>query len=201
MDLKKTGEFIARKRKERKLTQIQLAEKLCVSEKTISKWECGYGFPDTSLMLPLCEALDISANELLSGKDLDDKEYKQEAENNLIRLRASEEHNAKFLLTLEFVMVFSALVLAIGFIFLAALADVHYVVKIISFIFSLAVLIFVCIFALRIEQTAGFYECRHCGNKYVPKYKSVLMAMHVGTTRYMKCPVCHKHSWQKKTLK
>jgi hypothetical protein len=55
-------------------------------------------------------------------------------------------------------------------------------------------------FALRIEQTAGYYECRCCGHKYVPSYQSVLWAMHMGRTRYMKCPECKKYSWQKKVI-
>ena len=67
MDLLKTGKFIADRRKQKKLTQAELANIIGISEKTVSKWECGNGFPDTSLMLPLCEALDISANGLLSG--------------------------------------------------------------------------------------------------------------------------------------
>ena len=79
MDLKRTGEFIKERRKAKNLTQADLAEKIYVSEKTISKWECGNGFPDTSLILPLCQALDINANELLSGKKLDEAEYKHEA--------------------------------------------------------------------------------------------------------------------------
>ena len=87
MDLQVIGKFIKEKRKSKGLTQVQLAEKLNVSEKTISKWECGNGFPDTTLILPLCNALEISANELLSGKALAFDEYKQEAENNLIKLR------------------------------------------------------------------------------------------------------------------
>ena len=70
MDLIVTGKFIKEQRKAKGLTQLQLAEKIGVSEKTISKWECGNGFPDTTLMLPLCSALGISANELLSGKIL-----------------------------------------------------------------------------------------------------------------------------------
>lgn len=88
MNLIKTGKFIAEIRKSKKLTQVMLAEKLNVSEKTISKWECGNGFPDTSLILPLCEQLDISANELLSAKKLDEKNYKINAEENLVELNA-----------------------------------------------------------------------------------------------------------------
>ena len=85
MNLLDTGKFIKEQRKQNNLTQAQLANKIMVSEKTISKWECGNGFPDTNLMLPLCQALNISANELLSGKKLNENEYKQEAENNFMK--------------------------------------------------------------------------------------------------------------------
>lgn len=56
-------------------------------------------------------------------------------------------------------------------------------------------------FAVRIEQTAGYYECDKCGYKYVPSYKSVLMSAHLGRTRHMRCPKCNEKSWQKKVLK
>ena len=55
--------------------------------------------------------------------------------------------------------------------------------------------------ALKIEQTAGYYECQKCGHKYIPTFNSVMWAMHFGRTRYMKCPECNKRSWQKKVLK
>lgn len=65
MDLNKTGKFIALIRKEKGLTQRELAKKLNLSEKTISKWERGVGFPNISLILPLCKCLEIDANELI----------------------------------------------------------------------------------------------------------------------------------------
>ena len=75
MNLLNTGNLIQTKRKQINLTQLELSQKLNVSEKTISKWECGKGFPETSLILPLCKELNITANELLSGKLLpSDKE-------------------------------------------------------------------------------------------------------------------------------
>ena len=55
-------------------------------------------------------------------------------------------------------------------------------------------------FAIRIEQTAGYYECNHCHHKYVPTFSSVLWSMHFGRTRYMKCPECGKKSWQRKVI-
>ena len=57
-----------------------------------------------------------------------------------------------------------------------------------------------CFYALKIEQTAGYYECQRCGHRYVPTYKAVNMAPHMGRTRYMRCPECNEKSWQKKTV-
>ena len=64
MDQIKIGKFIAEIRKQKNMTQRQLADALSISDKTVSKWECGKGFADTSLILPLCQALDITSNEL-----------------------------------------------------------------------------------------------------------------------------------------
>lgn len=86
------GKFIAEKRKEKSLTQQELADLIGVSNKTISKWECGNGMPEVSLMLPLCENLNISVNELLSGETLDNS-YKEKAEENLIGLIKESQTN------------------------------------------------------------------------------------------------------------
>ena len=118
MDLKTTGEFIKKQRKELGLTQIELADKLLVSEKTISKWECGNGFPDTSLILPLCKELNMTANELLSGKRLTTEEYRSQAENNLLTLKAQQEQSHKFLLALENVIGYMSSITYIIFIFI-----------------------------------------------------------------------------------
>lgn len=201
MDLIKTGEFIAERRKAKKLTQLRLAEILCVSEKTISKWECGKGFPDTSLMLPLCKALDISANELLSAKLLDEKEYREQAENNLLLIKSSQENNAKFMITIEYIFCSISVILGVGLILIAALIEMPTWLRLTVFILTPLIISLVCIFAVRIEQKAGFYECRKCHHKYIPTYKSALFAMHIDTTRFMKCPHCHKWSWSKKTTK
>ena len=75
MDQVKTGQFIKTMRKEKNFTQREIAERLNISEKTVSKWETGNGLPEVSLMLPLCELLGISVNELLSGERLDERRY------------------------------------------------------------------------------------------------------------------------------
>lgn len=201
MDLRITGKFIAERRKEKGLTQVKLAEKLNVSEKTISKWECGNGFPDTTLMLPLCEVLGITANELLSGKMLTEEEYKTNAEQNLMVIKAKQEQDTKHLLTLEFVVGYLATFSFFLSIFVASFAVSSLAWRIVLIALGCGCFIIGFFFTIKIEKDAGFYECAICHNKYIPTYNSVLWSMHLGRTRYMKCPKCGKRSWNKKTIK
>ena len=172
MNLIEIGKFICSRRKIKNLTQNELAQKLNISEKTVSKWECGKGFPDSSLILPLCAELEINANELLSGKVLTVEEYKQKAEENIILLKSQQTNNTKFLFLLENVIgIMSSLTFIVGI-----------------------------TFALFVEQKAGFYKCSNCGYKYVPKFSSVYFAMHNGRNRFLKCPKCNKRTWNKKVI-
>lgn len=200
MDLRTTGKFIAEQRKAKGLTQVKLAEILHVSEKTISKWECGNGFPDTTLMLPLCEALGISANELLSGKSLSNDEYMTSAEQNLIELKSRQEKSTKHLLMLEFIVGYLSTSVFIVSIFAASYAVESLAWRIV--LISLGSISFIVgvFLALKIEKDAGFYECANCHNKYIPSYKQVLFSMHYGRTRFMKCPKCGRRTWNKKTI-
>lgn len=84
MNQEKIGRFIAECRKENKLTQEQLAEKLGVTDRAISKWENGRGMPDLSLMKPLCKELGITVNDLLSGEKIDKKDYQDKFEENIL---------------------------------------------------------------------------------------------------------------------
>lgn len=112
----KTGKFIALKRKEKEFTQKQLADKLGVSDKAVSRWECGKGFPDVSLLIPLCEILDISVNELLCGENLDASEYHIKAEENIVTLvkRTSYKKISAniFISVLLFIFPFGFIILA-----------------------------------------------------------------------------------------
>lgn len=92
MDQVKIGQFIAQCRKEKKMTQRQLADTLEISDKTVSKWECGRGLPEIQFMMPLCELLGISVNELLSGEKLSADEYRQKAEENMMTLIKGSEY-------------------------------------------------------------------------------------------------------------
>lgn len=200
MDLANIGKFIKEQRKSKGLTQIELAEKLCISEKTISKWECGNGFPDTTLILPLCKELGISANELLSGKKLSDNEYQQQAENNLLSLQEINQRNTKLLLSIEIILGIFITIFYLSTIFVASFVNMSVWLRITIIMIGIVIFLIGIHFCLLIEKDAGFYECSHCHNKYVPTYKQVLFALHINRTRYMKCPKCNKKSWQKKVV-
>lgn len=95
MEQIKIGKFIAEERKAKGLTQRQLADTLSISDKTVSKWECGKGLPEVSLMLPLCETLNITVNDLLSGERVSEVDYQKKAEENMMDLMKENQENKK----------------------------------------------------------------------------------------------------------
>lgn len=117
MNQSKTGKFIAQLRKEKEITQKQLAEKLGVSDKAVSRWECGKGFPDVSLLLPICKIFEINANELLAGERLDEKEYHKKAEEHIVELVKKADYKKTVINILISILLF---IIPFGFIFLAA---------------------------------------------------------------------------------
>ena len=201
MDLKVTAKFLKEQRKAKGLTQAFLAEQLYVSEKTVSKWECAKGFPDTSLVLPLCEALGITANELLSGKKLNEQEYKTNAEANLVELKDRNEKMSKFLFTLEIVLGYFVSFAFITLVFVASFVPMATWLRIVLMVFGFVQFFIGIHFCIAIEKDVGYYECKHCHDKHIPSYMQIYGAMHMGRTRYMKCLKCGKRSWQKKVLK
>ena len=200
MDQVKIGKFIAECRKKRNLTQMQLAEKLNITDRAISKWENGKGMPDSSIMLDLCNELKISVNELLCGEVLEMNNYNEKMEQNLIDMVKQKEESDKRLLRME--IVIGALISAVFFalIFIASFVEMEDWLRITLIITGFIPFIIMVPFAIRIEQKAGYYECQKCHHKYIPTYSSVLWAMHINRTRYMKCPECNKRSWQKKVV-
>ena len=88
-----TGKFIAGCRKEKGLTQAQLAEKLNITDRAVSKWETGKCMPDSSIMLELCNILDVTVNELLTGERIEMDHYEEKVNENLIELKRKDENN------------------------------------------------------------------------------------------------------------
>ena len=129
--------------------------------------------------------------------------YNEQMENSLIEMIKQKERADKRLLTMEIVIgltssIFLFAMLAVGIIFMTLEKPIWAFILPVGIGF---VQFIICMaFALRIEQVAGYYECRKCGHRYVPSYKAVSLAMHTGRMRYMKCPKCGKKSWQKKVI-
>lgn len=200
MDQVKIGKFIAERRKQAKLTQMQLAEKLNITDRAVSKWETGKAMPDTSIMLPLCRILNISVNDLLSGEVVTMENYNKELENHLLEMAKQKEEADKRLLKLEVVLGIVAVLPLIVAAVIAILVPMEEWKAGLLVGLSLLPLLIATPFAIKIEQKAGYYECAKCAHRYVPAYKSVFMAAHVNRTRYMRCPACGERSWQKKVL-
>ena len=198
MDQIKIGKFIAECRKKNKLTQMQLAEKLNITDRAVSKWENGKGMPDSSIMLDLCNELKISVNELLSGEVI--KIYKKQAEENLLKMEKEREEKDRQLLNLEVVIGYFSSITFLILIFVASFVEMPSWLRLVLIVFGSIVFAVGVGKAIKIEQTAGYYECDKCHYKYVPEYSSVFWAMHMGRTRYMKCPKCNEKSWQKKVI-
>ena len=200
MDQQKIGRFIAERRKNKNLTQMQLAEILGITDRAVSKWERGISLPDSSVMLELCGILGITVNDLLCGEVVTMEHYDKELEKSLLDMVQQKESADKRLLTAEVFIGVSATLLLFALIFVAAFAQIEVWLKVfliaIGFIFFLSG----CFFALRLEQLAGYYECKACRHRYVPTFKAVFLAPHMGRTRHMKCPKCGKKSWQKKVI-
>ena len=200
MNQTKIGKFIQEKRKSVNLTQEELAEKLGVTDRAVSKWERGLNMPDASIMLDLTNILGISVNELLSGEVIKKEDYMNKAEDKLIELQAKNQSYAKQLLTLEWVISILGLLIFLPLTYIAAEFEMETYLRIILIVVAVIVIMVVCCFAIRIEQVAGFYKCSNCDHKYVPTYKSVFLARHIGRSRKMKCPKCHTKCWHKKVV-
>lgn len=194
------GKFIAKLRKSKNLTQEQLAEKLGISDRAVSKWEKGLNLPDTSIMIELCDILGITVNELLTGEIIKEKEYMNKAEELLLEMAKREVIHNKKMMVSECVIGFMSSITFLILVFTLSFAVENNIVRIILFVLAFLILIIGVSFALKIETETGYYECSKCHHKYVPKYSKVYFAMHYGTTRYLKCPKCHKKSWNKKVL-
>lgn len=200
MNLEKIGKFIAKCRKNKNLTQEQLAEKLNISDRAISKWERGLNLPDASLMTPLCNILNININELLSGEIIEKENYMKKAEDNLIKMKELEESKNKMLLMMENVIGFTCSITFLIVLFVTCFTQIESIARIILIITAVVVFCIGIFFAMKLEREVGYYECQKCYHKYIPNTLPFWFSMHCGRTRYLKCPKCNRYNWNKKTL-
>ena len=201
MDQIKIGRFIADRRKSAGLTQVQLAQKLNITDKAVSKWERGVAMPDTSIMLELCDILGISVNELLSGEQTDMENNNQKNEQLLLEMAKELEKKNKTIWTSMWAIMIVSITSLIAGCFIAAFLIPEGVWQLVTILVVCVVFLIPCFYALKLEVSVGAYKCKNCGHEIVPTYMQALNAMHRGTTRYLKCPKCNKRTWCKKVLK
>ena len=195
MDIVKIGYFIRECRKNKNLTQKQLADKLYVEPKTISKWETGKGLPDVSIMKNLCNELGISLSELFIG------DYIKEESNDLLiekliidELKKEKIQNKKkligeILIGCAFIGSIITLILLVGIVSIATYLKIILIV--LSFIF-----IFVGLFGLvLLDVNIGYFECAECHERFIPSIKDYVFGMHTFKKRKLKCPKCGKKTW------
>ena len=196
----KIGKFIAECRKMVNLTQIQLADKLGITDKAISKWERGIAMPDSSLMLELCDILGISVNELLNGEKIIMENNNQKNEQLLLDMAKELEKKNKTIWNAMWIIMTVSILGLIGGLAIIAFFMPEGPWMLVAIISLCVVFLIPCFYALRLEVSVGAYRCKNCGHEIVPTYKQALNAMHMGTTRYLKCPKCNKRTWCKKVL-
>ena len=200
MDVVKIGQFIKNLRKEKSLTQREVAEQLNVSEKTISKWETGKGVPEISLMLPLCKFFEISMNELLSGERLDEKRYIEKAEENIASLvndRTTPRTKVIITTISAILATLSSLALILISVYFVSLIWLRIVMVGIALIFLISDVVVILLVAVSTE----IYECENCGERFVPTLSAYILAPHTVKRRYLKCPHCGKKNWNKSHLR
>jgi len=201
MDQIVIGKFIASERKRKGYTQRQLADILEISDKTISKWERGNGFPEVSLLLPLCNELDVTVNELLSGERVSEEDYQRKAEENMVSMiKEREENKKKAILT-----IITGIIATVAFITLIMVVCVYteviaLPVKILLVCIACGIFVPGLIVAMEGERTVGYYKCKACGELFIPTFSEYTFGMHILTTRHLRCPKCGKRTWCKKVL-
>lgn len=199
MDQIKIGGFIAEERKRKGYTQKILSEKLGISDKTISKWERGNGFPEVSLLIPLCSELDITVNELLSGERVSEEQYRKKAEENMVNLVKEAQENKKKIILSVMVGILTILA-AVPLFMVAGMFDMRTGVRITFIVIGIVVLIIGIAVACIMDREAGAFECPECHERFIPDMKSYIMAAHTLTKRKLICPKCGAHKYCKKVL-
>ena len=197
----KIGKFIAECRKQKNLTQMQLSEKLGITDKAISKWERGIAMPDTAIMLELCDILGINVNELLSGEKIYMENNNQTNEQLLLDMAKEIEKKNKTIWSSMWALMIVSMTALFSGVLIAAFVMPEGIWQLVTIICITILFLIPCLYALKLEVSVGAYKCKNCGHEIVPTYKQALNAMHRGTTRYLKCPNCNKRTWCKKVIK
>ena len=199
MDQIRIGRFIAEERKRKGFTQKQLSEKLGISDKTVSKWERGNGFPEVSLLLPLCDELDITVNELLSGERVSEEDYRKKAEENMVNL-VKEAQESKKKIILSAMVAILVILASVPLFVLSGAIEMDTWLRVVLIVIGFVVIVFGIAIACVLDRDAGAYECPECHTRFVPDMKDYIMAPHTITKRKLGCPHCGARKYCKKVL-
>lgn len=191
MDQIKIGSFIAEVRKSKGITQRQLADRLEISDKTVSKWERGKGLPEVSLMLPLCRELEITVNDLLTGEKVAPAEYQQKAEENMMNLIRENQENRKRAI-LSAICAVITIIAVCSLVVISAYIEMPVAVRVVLVLLAVAVAVVGVGAAAVLEREAGHFECPHCKHLFVPTMGEYVKAYHTFTKRRLTCPSCGK---------
>ena len=201
MDQIKIGKFITECRKKKNLTQAQLAEKLNITDRAISKWETGKTMPDSDIMLDLCDILEISANELLCGEKIDIEQKNEQLNELIFQMAKNEKRYHKRLRYSAYLILATSLIALVCLITLISLLIPECGFQDFLIIVSIILFIIPCIIALKFKAETGYYECKKCQHMFVPSYKEISLLMQTPSKRLLKCPECGKWTWCKKLSK
>ena len=189
MEPTRIGRFIAERRKALGLTQRQLAEQLSVSDKAVSKWETGRGLPDVLLMPPLCAALGITVNDLLSGERVGEGDYRKKAEENMMELMRENAENRQRLL--QSIACGGVTVVAVcALVALAAFLPLPAFARMALLLLAMATAVVGIWAAATLDARAGWFECPHCKELFAPAMADYVKGRHTFTRRRLTCPHC-----------
>lgn len=200
MDQLKIGKFIAECRKKNKLTQMQLAEKLNITDRAVSKWENGRALPDSAIMLELCDVLQITVNDLLNGEVVSVENYNRKMQEQLLEMVKQKEMADKRLLMLRRILcvqVYFIVTWSLVYLFQQQLPF-----WLIRFFWIACGINAICVafFCVNITRMAGYYRCKKCGHIHTPTYQAMLASMDISRWAYLRCPECGKKSWHERVF-
>ena len=183
MDQIRISKFVAESRKPKNLTRRQPADALSISDKIISNRECGKGLSEVSLVLPLCAALGITANELLSGETVSSTDYEKKAEGNMISLMKDRKRTA-----LSIITGVIAITAVCALIVIVSSIDLPAIVRAIWIVFSIAAGAAGYTAAAMLAIKAGYFECPFCKALFLPSMGEYAKGYHTITKRRLTCP-------------
>ena len=193
MDQIKIGKFIAKIRKEKDMTQRELADALLISDKTVSKWECGKGLPEVSLMMPLCEVLGISVNDLLTGERVSELDYKEKAEENMMNLMEENQKNKKIWMA-GMICAIITVIAVCSLVVIASYIEMHIAIRILVILLAFAIAAVGIGATVVLDSHSSYWVCPNCNAEFKVSQRDYVKGYHTLTKRHLKCPQCGKTS-------